>query len=171
MSGWRLFATSLLVVLGSVAFADVPCTCLTPPGGSCSCEDGQYAICKIRDGRCVAVCRNSAQGDNRAVVAGLVSAMFDTTPAALGYDANDRIFVSRFAPSPVPGLLRQLTQTLSGSPPGTDGYILKFTQQERQSWSALTRSDPGPEMRVGIAPQLLPRVREGLSELVPLVAK
>jgi hypothetical protein len=172
MNVTRLFATSVFVFLSAVVSADVPCGCIAPPGGNCSCEDGQIAICKIRNNACVATCRNPSQGDNRMVVASLVSSLFDTTPDTIGYDSRDRVFLRPQGgrPTPVPALLRELERTLRTPPSRGQGYIIKFAPQERSQWAALTSVDPGVEIRLGLPPALVGRVQGGLQELLPLVS-
>jgi len=164
MSILRLFVISLFVVFGSSPLANVTCTCVSPPGGLCTCEDGQYAICKVRDGRCVAVCRAASQGNPRTVATSLVAAILDTTPNAIGYDINQGQFDPWVSQSPLPDLLTQLSDVL-GNGPKPDGYALTFSDADREFWRGRINSDPGITLRFGLSETLRFQIKEGLPAL------
>jgi hypothetical protein len=62
-----LIVVILLAAFVAIARCDNVCDCQSPPGGTVRCEQGQVAICRIRNGQVIAECktppRNAQSGE------------------------------------------------------------------------------------------------------------
>ena len=70
---------------------EITCSCAEPPGGSCRCDAGQVAICKIVNKRCSTECRTySASATNEELAVQLLRDALDMRAPELGLSTEGR---------------------------------------------------------------------------------
>lgn len=144
----KLLGFSLLIaVLGGPtrAIGEWSCSCPDPPGGSCKCEEGQWATCLIQDNKCVGFCETITSGPRKAVAVAFLSKTLRVAPTALGFSDDGRI-VDSFRASQTVNMLRQLLTDGRRGPHEFEAEIPEVIKVQM--------ANPAPTVRVGLGPDL-----------------
>lgn len=166
MNASRLFVTSIFVVFSVASYGEATCECVSPPGGNGICEDDQWAICKVRNGQCQAICRSTVAADNETLAVSLIAAIVSDRPENVAFSQVSESLRGFFGrDSSISSLLQRLSGVLNEGPSGSEGYTVTFNPGDRRSIELAFFSDPGPVVRFGVSPALVPRVGGGLRTL------
>jgi len=88
----KLFVISVILI-ASIAESDfqarpqeVTCSCETPPGGTCRCDAGQVAICKIENKQCSTLCKTYPNTlSDRELAVAVLGDILDLAPNQFGF--------------------------------------------------------------------------------------